>query len=111
MIRRLLDVAPDEFHIPKVPDARVGPGVHEPHSVEIHPDDSGPEPGQDEGESPFPGPNVQHASSAKILVAELIEEHWTQRIGIGGCLTPWDLAGQPHDVNQGSSSGRIGRTK
>src|SRR5436309_7632185 len=98
MVRGLVDIPEDEFDVPKIPDARVCPRVHELRAIEVHSDDMGAGGRGDEREASLSRPDVQDASPAKVFVPELIEEHRAEGVGLLRRLPPRQRAAYAHDV-------------
>src|SRR5881296_921917 len=98
MVGRLVDVAEDEFNVRNIPDACVGPRMHELRAVEVHADHASAGRRGDESEPPFSGADVQDEFSAKVLMPELIQEQRTERVGLLRRLPPWKRAAHAHDV-------------
>src|SRR5207249_1844198 len=98
MVRGLVDIPEDEFDVPKIPDARVCPRVHELRAIEVHADDVGAGGRGDEREAPLSCPEVQDASPANVFVPELIEEHRAEGFGLRRRLPPRPRTAHAHDV-------------
>src|SRR3989454_3874686 len=98
VVRRLLDVAPYELGPADISNPRVGAGVSEPISVQVHADHSRPETSGFESESALPRPKVEHEFPAKIFAAELVKEHRTQRVHFRSRLSPREGAAQADDI-------------
>src|SRR3989454_5420824 len=110
VVRRLLDVAPYELGPADISNPRVGAGVSEPISVQVHADDSRAETSGFESESALPRSEVEHEFPAKIFAAELVKEHRTQLVDFRGRLSPREGAAQADDIRHAvlaaSSGGR-----
>src|SRR5437899_97604 len=78
MVRRLVDVAEDEFDVRNIPNARVRPRMHELCAVEVHADHASAGRRGDECEPPFARADVQDELSAKVLMPELIQQQGTK---------------------------------
>jgi hypothetical protein len=111
MVGRPLDVSDDEFGLPDVPDARVGACVLDLDSIHVHPRHLRPDARGDEGEAPFPRPDVEHAHPAEVLVPKLVEQHGPEGVGLPRRLPPGEGAAHADDIRQPYPPVCIGRTK
>src|SRR2546427_3086140 len=110
VVRRLLDVAPYELGPADISNPRVGAGMSEPISVQVHADHSRAETSGFESESALPRSEVEHEFPAQIFAAELVKEHRTQGVDFRGRLSPREGAAQADDIRHtvlaASSGGR-----
>jgi hypothetical protein len=83
--------------------------VHQLHTIQVHTDDPSSGGRRDKRESSLPRAEVQHPTTAKILVSELVEEHRPERVRILRRVSPSESATHTDKVRHTQSRLRIAR--